>query len=74
MTHLEGFPRERAEAVCRRASYYGITTYQGIKNILKKALDLEPLPSAQVQVAWADRPRFARDAEEFVMEVSHEHH
>lgn len=74
VTHLEGFPKERAEAACRRASHYGITTYQGIKNILNKALDREALPSAQVQVGWADRPRFARDADEFVMEVSHEHH
>src|SRR5690606_10525414 len=38
VTHLENYPRERAEAACRRASYYGITTYQGIKNILTKAL------------------------------------
>ena len=74
VTHLENYPRERAEAACRRASYYGITTYQGIKNILTKALDREPLPTAGVTVAWADRPRFARDAEDFSVEATHERH
>jgi len=74
VTHLENYPRERAEAACRRASYYGITTYQGIKNILTKALDLEPLPTSAVTVAWADRPRFAREAGDFAQEVSHERH
>ncbi len=74
VTHLETYPRERAEAACRRASYYGIATYQGIKNILTKALDREPLPTSAVTVAWADRPRFARDASDFSQEVSHERH
>lgn len=74
VTLLEGYPRERAEAASRRASHYGITTYQGIKNILMKALDLEPLPGVLPQEAWADRPRFARAPSDFVMEVSHERH
>lgn len=74
VTHLENYPRDRAEAACRRASHYGITTYQGIKNILTKALDREPLPTTAVAVAWADRPRFAREAEDFTQEISHERH
>ena len=74
VTHLEGFPPERAEAACQRAAHYGITTYQGIKNILARALDREPLPPMTVQTAWADRPRFARSAGDFMQEGHHEHH
>jgi transposase len=44
VTHLEKFPRSRAENACRRARFFGVTSYQGIKEILRKALDLEPLP------------------------------
>ncbi len=45
VTHLERFPPERAEGASRRASHFGIVNYQGVKNILVRALDLEPLPA-----------------------------
>jgi hypothetical protein len=45
VTHLVRFPGERAEAACRRASHFGTFSYQGVKNILVRALDLEPRPA-----------------------------
>lgn len=61
VTHLERFPLERARGACRRANFYGSTSYQAIKNILTKALDLEPLPvTAAGSAVWADAPRFSR--------------
>lgn len=61
VTYLEKFPRERASAAARRASFYGSYSYQAVKNILTRALDLEPLPTTKAKPAWADSPRFARD-------------
>jgi transposase len=46
VTHLETFPKNRAQATCRRAHHFGCFTYKGIKLILRRALDLEPLPTA----------------------------
>lgn len=66
VTHLEKYPVERARAACQRASIYGITSYQGIKNILLKALDLAPLPTAAPTTVWVDRPRFARPMSELI--------
>lgn len=77
VTHLEKFPKERAEAACRRASFFGTYGYAGLKNILARALDLEPLP---VAVAPADAPqesfRFARSAAELLnkLETNDEPH
>ena len=65
--HLETFPVERAAAACRRASFYGSFSYSALKNILRKGLDLEPLPSALVSSSiWAYRPRFARNVQELL--------
>lgn len=65
--HLETFPVERARAACRRASFYGSYGYQAIKNILRKGLDLEPLPSLVVPSSDAlERPRFARNVQELL--------
>jgi len=61
VTYLEKFPIERATAAARRASFYGSNSYQAVKNILTRALDLEPLPTSKAQPRWADAPRFARD-------------
>jgi hypothetical protein len=75
--HLERFPKERAEAACRRASFFGTYGYAGIKQILQRALDLEPLP---VAVAPSDSPqesfRFARSAASLLtkLETDHEPH
>jgi transposase len=60
VTHLEKFPPERAQAACKRASFYGATSYQAVRDILRRGLDLEPLPtSAAPPTTWS--PRFARD-------------
>jgi transposase len=67
VTHLQTFPVERAAAACRRASYYGSFGYGAIKNILRKGLDLEPLPSAVVPSSDpSERPRFARNVQELL--------
>jgi transposase len=64
--HLETFPPERARAACRRASFYGLHGYGGIKTILRKALDLEPLPVVVPRTAEHERPRFARNIGELL--------
>jgi transposase len=58
--HLEKFPPERAQAACRRAAFFGATSYQAVRDILRRGLDLEPLPDAAPATStWS--PRFARD-------------
>jgi transposase len=75
VTYLEKFPPERARAAAMRASFYGSYSYQAVKNILTRALDLEPLPSKPSQPTWKNGPRFARDIATLIpMEVSHERH
>jgi len=64
--HLETFPRERANAACRRASYYGSYSYAAIKSILRKGLDLEPLPQVVVPDSALEVPRFARNVQELL--------
>src|SRR5690606_10876242 len=65
--HLGDFPTERARAACRRASFYGLYTYGGIKNILRKGLDLEPLPIVVQRPSDAlEKPRFARNIGELL--------
>ncbi len=67
VTHLEKYPVERARATCARASFYGTCTYGGIKNILNKALDREPLPVVVLPARGGlEKPRFARDIRELV--------
>jgi transposase len=73
--HLERFPRERAEAACRRASHFGTFSYQGVKNILVRALDLEPLPAgAALPGSPQESFRYARSAAELLQskETHHE--
>ncbi len=73
-------PLHRVEAVCERASFYGITSYGEIKRIVTKQLDLEPLPNAVVPVhGRLSAPRFARDVGELLEyptdeELGHEPH
>ena len=65
--HLEGFPVERANAACQRASYYGSYSYGAIKNILRKGLDLQELPKAVVpEATGVSRPRYARTVQELL--------
>ncbi len=68
VTHLEPFPQERRSAACRRALEFGNHTYQGIKQILLKGLDREPLPSQQqLKFGELDKPRFSRSPSEFAL-------
>jgi len=59
VSHLEGFPRQRACAAAARALYYGCLDYQSIKNMLKKGLDLQPVTVKSTRV-WSQGSRFAR--------------
>jgi transposase len=63
--HLETFPRERARKAAARALRYGCLSYGAIKNILRKGLDLEPLPEQSPRRQWASGSRFARQANFF---------
>jgi hypothetical protein len=78
VTHLEGFPGSRAEAASRRARFFGTYSYQGVKSILAKALDFEPLPEVLLPAPDPDMcPRFARSAAELLAsqrEVPYESH
>jgi hypothetical protein len=75
VTYVEKFPVERANAAARRASFYGSHSYQAVKNILTRALDLQPLPTTKPVSVWADAPRFARDVATLLgSEGGHEHH
>lgn len=78
VTHLEGFPRERAEAASRRARFFGTYSYQGIKSILAKALDFQPLPEVLIPATEPGAsPRFARNTSELLAsctESTHEPH
>jgi len=50
-----------------RARYYGNHKYQGLKDILLKALDQQPLPTAIVPThGRLAQPRFARTAAELL--------
>lgn len=70
VTHLEQFPVERATATCERALYFGNYTYPGIKEILRKGLDQEPLPNAARTVYGAlVSPRYARDPRQLLINL-----
>ena len=67
VTHLENFPPERGLRACQRARFYGNHTYQGLKDILRKALDLEPLPvQLSLDRARLAKPRFARPVNDLI--------
>ena len=77
VTHLEKFPVSRAENASRRAVFYGTYSYKGVKSILAKALDLEPLPIALTPDDEKRTYRFARSAGELLasaVEGSNEPH
>lgn len=65
VTHLETFPVERARAACLRAEYFGCYGYSTLKNILRRGLDLEPLPDAPPAAPTLPPPRFARPAHQW---------
>lgn len=71
VTHLEGFPRSRAEATSQRARFFGTYDYRGIKAILAKGLDFEPLPQLPLPMSGStERPRFARSAAELMASIT----
>jgi hypothetical protein len=60
--------RQRLEAACTRALYYGDVRYRRIRDILNAALDREPLPEAPA--ATTPLPfAFVRPASEFFASV-----
>jgi hypothetical protein len=63
VTHLSSYPAERAQAACRRAEHFGSYGYAALKNILRRGLDLEPLPATTAPASPSlSAPRFARPA------------
>ena len=79
VTLLEQYPRERANNACRRARHFGVRDYRGIKDILKKALDLQPLPAPLIAPPATPQPspRFARSTSQMLasfLKVSHDVH
>jgi transposase len=62
VTHLQAFPRERANAACVRAMHYGAFSLRSIKDILRRALDLHLIPGEGKSLSdhWKAKPRFSR--------------
>jgi len=56
--------RQRLEAACARAAYYGDVRYRRIKDILNAALDREPLPNT-LPISSKSAFAFARSGAEF---------
>jgi hypothetical protein len=72
--HLEDVPVSRAEAASQRAVFYGTYSYQGVKSILAKGLDLEPLPIALTESDDESASyRFARSAKELLASLEETH-
>jgi transposase len=75
VTMLEQYPRERASAACRRARHFGVQDYRGIKDILRKALDLQPLPDTlPAPVGTSAMPRFVRPVSQIILAHQEAHH
>lgn len=76
VSYLEDFPQKRAEAAAARALYFGTLSYRGVKSILSKALDLEPLPVVTVlsDVAPRTHARNLRELLDASVEANHEPH
>ena len=67
VTHLEGHPVRRARAACARARYFASYTYGALKNILRKSLDLQPLPDVVLpERGRLEHLRLARDIKELL--------
>lgn len=76
VTHLEAFPRQRAQAAAKRALHYGCIDYRSIKNVLRQGLDLLPLEEKQTRT-WSRGSRFARTPDDSLFsdkESAHAHH
>lgn len=66
VTYLEKFPESRARAACERALYFGNLSYGGLKAILMKGIDLDPLPSERPARKRLSSPKYARRTEELL--------
>jgi transposase len=66
VTHLERFPKERAVATCQRARFYASYSYAAVKTILRRGLDMQPLPIATAAAPTLAAPRFARSITELL--------
>lgn len=64
--HLQGFPRDRAEGAARRARHFGIRHYAGVRDILKRALDQEPLPETLPLQVTHPVYRFTRSVQDML--------
>lgn len=59
--HLEKYPKYRADAACQRAHEFGNYTFQGLRAILYRGLDLQPARLTPEYVhGRLEEPRFAR--------------
>lgn len=63
---LEGYPPERAERTAERALHFDNLEYRAIKNILTKALDLQPLDHEHTPRRWSKGARYARSPEKLL--------
>ncbi len=69
VNYLAKFPPHRVEGTAKRALFYGVHDYSGIKRILVEGLDMEPLPRATPLVGTLAAPRFARRLDEIEFAV-----
>ncbi|MCG6923339.1 MAG: hypothetical protein LJF15_19980 [Acidobacteria bacterium] len=63
---LEALQPERAISVVRHAARFGCYRPDGIRRIVTQQRDLESDNSGFIDPGWAEQPRFARQAEEFL--------
>jgi transposase len=69
---LEKHPPDRANNTARRARHFGIRSYQGIAEILRKALDFDPIPN-DLPLELPKNPRFARDIDQLLASKKEPH-
>lgn len=72
--YLERHPPVRANAASRRALHFGCLSYVGVKNILLKGLDLEPLDGEGEERDWASGSRYARDPAQTLLAFEERRH
>ena len=65
VTLLEKHPAHRARRACTRALRYANFTYRGVRDILRKGLDMEPDDDQVVLFGQLEAPRFARRPSDF---------
>ncbi len=66
VTLLEQYPPSRIESACRRALFFGLTKYRGLKQMLNNADDLLPLPQVAVTSETTGGYRHARSVAEML--------